>query len=239
MDEYICSNCGSKFSSPHSLKLHEKTAKRCLLKSPNVELLECPYCEKDFPGQKSLERHFLVCNYRKKVSPLLEEISQLKEELSKTKRELASLRGQNKKNLSTKQSSLLDTENFSKEFFLALEKVPPEVTADGIKNVITAIKELTSLEEKSLWGSNKKNRTVYFFEGGKQKTETEQNCPIMEAVSEEFFSLCFQKINLLVQQMSSLKETYNILAMQRILAAQDKYCKENKKRFREFWNALL
>ncbi|BAU80305.1 multiple zinc ribbon protein [Tokyovirus A1] len=131
MENLSCLYCKKKFSSTQALKLHTKTAKKCLLSRGNSELLDCDYCEKEFPGEESLQRHLLTCKSKEKMSHLFEENRILKEELSTARKELEKFRAFREKELTSSKNTLLDVEDFQKEFFDAFEKVPTDTVIKG------------------------------------------------------------------------------------------------------------
>nr|WNL50060.1 zinc finger protein [Marseillevirus sp.] len=239
MDKFTCEHCQKLFSSPQALKIHLKTAKKCLLSRKTHPILECDYCLKEFPGEESLQRHETTCKFKERFCGLLEENKKLKQELFLVRKELKAFQAKKRKEQTTKKNSLQDTENFEEEFLEILKNVSEEDVAKGVKRVVGTIKELSVKEEKHLWVSNKRKKTVTFMNDGAAITETFESNEIMASVMQKFFPVCEEKVYAVITKSASDANTYSIDKMWALLKVKESYSSENKNREKEFWKCIV
>ena len=99
-----CGFCKNVYKTPHVLKHHQKTSKKCIaIQSQMNHIMEkehyvCISCKKELSTKNRLSTHILVCKKIKKDSTteaaegLNEKLKQMEEELDKTKLDLQELR---------------------------------------------------------------------------------------------------------------------------------------------------
>ena len=133
----ICEFCEKEFSNKSNLNYHQKTAKYCLKKRPdmndNLNNYECEHCNEKFSRKYNLDKHLTICKIKKK-DDYNDHIKNLKQEYEERIKEIKS---SYEFQIKTLQDNIIKLEKCNQELALKAIEKPTTINNKSENNSIT------------------------------------------------------------------------------------------------------